>query len=117
MESFNEFALEQINELPMFVNFPDDGCVFDYYLDLQTYRFEPWSKRKGRMSTNHSGYIPTPELNRIAYVVEVYLSYGYNVMLLGEKGSGKTSFIEVCGCIYTCTYYMYECFDNLSSCL
>ena len=95
MESFNEFAMEQINDLPISVSFPADGSVFDYYLDLQTYRFEPWSKRKSRQAPKHSGYVTTPELNRVAYIAEVYLSYGYNVLLLGERGSGKTSFIEV----------------------
>lgn len=79
----------------MSVSFPDEGSVFDYYLDLRTYRFEPWSKRKGRLSPKANGYIPTTELSRVAYIVEVYLSHGLNVILLGEKGSGKTSLIEV----------------------
>lgn len=87
--------MEQISEMPLSVSFPEDGCVFDYYLDLQTYRFDPWSKRKGRLMPRHSNYIPTPELSRVAYVAELYLSYGYNVMLVGERGSGKTSFTEV----------------------
>ena len=95
MTTFSEFAMEQINDMPISVGFPDEGCVFDYYLDFQTYRFEPWSKRKGRLSVRHSGYVPTPELTCVAYIAEVYLSYGYNIVLLGESGSGKTSFTEV----------------------
>lgn len=87
--------MEQINDMPVSVSFPDEGSVFDYYLDLQTYRFEPWSGRKGRLAPKSSGYIPTPELTRVAYVAELYLSYGYNVLLLGDRGSGKTSFVEV----------------------
>ena len=95
VDSFNEFAQEQINDMPVSVSFPDEGSVFDYYLDLQSYKFEPWSKRKGRLAPKRTGYIPTPELTRAAYITEVYLSYGYNVLLLGERGCGKTSFIEV----------------------
>ena len=74
--------------------------MFDYYLDLNTYLFEPWSKRKGRQLSKQSGYVSTPELSRVAYVAEVYLSYGHNVFLLGERGSGKTSFTKVYTCIY-----------------
>ena len=95
LESFNEFALGQISDLPMSVSFPDEGSVFDYYLDLQTFRFEPWSKRRGRLAPKSNGFIPTPDLSRVAYVAELYLSYGHNVLLLGDRGSGKTSFIEV----------------------
>ena len=87
--------MEQIKDMPISVGFPDEGCVFDYYLDLQTYQFEPWSKRKGRLSVRHTGYVPTPELSCVAYIAEVYLSYGYNIVLLGESGSGKTSFTQV----------------------
>ena len=85
----------QINDLPMSVSFPEEGSVFDYYLDLQTYKFELWSNRKGRLAPRSNGYIPTPELSRLAYVAEVYLSYGQNVLLLGNRGSGKTSLVEV----------------------
>ena len=95
LESFNEFAHQQINDLPMSISFPEEGSVFDYYLDLQTYRFEHWSKRKSRLTPKSNGYIPTSELSRVAYIAEVYLSYGHNVLLLGDRGSGKTSFIEV----------------------
>ena len=79
----------------MSVSFPEEGSVFDFYLDLQTYRFEHWSKRKSRLAPKSNGYIPTSELSRVAYIAEVYLSYGHNVLLLGDRGSGKTSFIEV----------------------
>lgn len=95
MTSFNTFALEQINDMPISVGFPSEGNVFDYYLDFQNYRFEPWSKRKGRLSVRHSGYVPTAELSCVAYIAELYLSYGYNVMLMGERGSGKSSLAQV----------------------
>ena len=94
MESFNTFAREQIEDMPLSVFLPHEGSVFDFYLNLKTYKFEPWSERKNRSAKN-SSYIPTPELSRVAYVAELYLSYGYNVMLMGERGSGKTSFVEV----------------------
>ena len=107
LDSFNKFSQKQINDLPMSVCFPEEGSVFEYYLDLQTYKFEHWSKRKSRLVPKSNGYIPTPELSRVAYIAELYLSYGHNVLLLGEKGSGKTSIIQVWRCTMACVQQIY----------
>lgn len=33
-------------------------------------------------------------MERFAYIVDLYLSYGFDVMLVGQAGTGKTSFVE-----------------------
>ena len=33
-------------------------------------------------------------MERFAYIVDLYLSYGLDVMILGQEGTGKTSFVE-----------------------
>ena len=33
-------------------------------------------------------------MERYAYIIDLYLSYGLNVMIIGEEGTGKTSFVE-----------------------
>ena len=38
---------------------------------------------------------PPSQLERYAYILDLYMSYGLNVMLVGEQGTGKTSFVEV----------------------
>ena len=29
----------------MYTNFPNEGFVFDYYIDFATKRFRPWSEK------------------------------------------------------------------------
>ena len=64
MSSFSEFAREQISLLPFSVPLPEDGCVFDYYLDLRRYQFLPWSERKaeGGGATTSGGFVSSPEV-------------------------------------------------------
>ena len=33
-------------------------------------------------------------MERFAYIVDLYLSYGLDVMIVGQEGTGKTSFVE-----------------------
>jgi len=40
-------------------------------------------------------HAPPSQLERYAYILDLYMSYGLNVMLVGEQGTGKTSFVEV----------------------
>ena len=39
-----EFSRWWVNEFKT-VKFPSHGTVFDYYIDTETKKFEPWSKR------------------------------------------------------------------------
>ena len=34
------------------------------------------------------------QIERFAYIVDLYLSYGLDVMIVGQRGTGKTSFVE-----------------------
>lgn len=43
----------------------------------------------------HAPPPPSSQLERYAYILDLYMSYGLNVMLVGEQGTGKTSFVEV----------------------
>ena len=58
---YDEFARDQILQLPFAVTLPEEGSVFDYYLDLRSYQFLPWSERRleGR---DTAGYIALPEV-------------------------------------------------------
>ena len=63
--SFSEFAREQIMQLPYMVSLPEEGSVFDYYLNLKQYQFIPWSQRGGDTNTRtmrSSGYVSLPEV-------------------------------------------------------
>jgi len=39
-----EFSRWWVNEFKT-VKFPSQGTVFDYYIDTETKKFEPWSKK------------------------------------------------------------------------
>ena len=96
-EMFNTFARDLIMQLPFAIPLPEEGSVFDYYLDLRRYQFVPWAERAGASSASasSSGYVALPELERIAYIADLYLSYGHNVLIVGHRGMGKTAFVEV----------------------
>ncbi len=49
--------------LPYAVPLPEEGTVFDYYLNLKQYRFIPWTGRKAEKKQGiGSGYISLPEV-------------------------------------------------------
>ncbi len=53
-----------ILQLPFAVSIPEDGSVFDYYLDLKGYMFLPWSDRhREKGKAGGGGYIALPEVS------------------------------------------------------
>lgn len=65
-KSFSDLARELIMQLPYAVPLPEEGSIFDYFLDLKVYHFIPWAERKaeGRRSSSNSGYVALPEVWR-----------------------------------------------------
>ena len=61
LSSYDEFARDQILQLPFAVSLPEEGSVFDYYLDLKSYQFLPWSERR-QEGRDTGGYIALPEV-------------------------------------------------------
>ncbi len=51
--------------IPFEMSVPEEGSVFDYYLNLRQYKFLPWSERKGGGSkdVSASGYVSFPEVS------------------------------------------------------
>ena len=60
--SFSDFARDQIMQLPFAVPLPEEGSVFDYFLDLNHYQFIPWSERKGASKHHSRGYVSSSEV-------------------------------------------------------
>ncbi len=62
-----------ILQLPFAVSIPEEGSVFDYYLDLKKYAFLPWSERHREGGTSGgSGYIVLPEVSSFPLLISVY---------------------------------------------
>lgn len=63
LSSFDEFARDQIMQLPFAVSLPEEGSVFDYFLDLRRFQFLPWTERGSGSSRCSGGYITLPEVS------------------------------------------------------
>lgn len=68
--AFSDLARDLISQLPYDIQLPDEGTVFDFFLDLKMYRFIPWEERKpeSKRSSSSSGYIVLPEVHMAKYI-------------------------------------------------
>ncbi|XP_026855443.2 LOW QUALITY PROTEIN: dynein heavy chain 9, axonemal [Electrophorus electricus] len=77
------------------IKFPSQGTVFDYYIDPESKRFEPWSKMvpKFEMDPNiplQACLVHTTETIRVSYFMDRLLDRRRPVMLVGNAGTGKS---------------------------
>ncbi|KAF5404064.1 Dynein heavy chain axonemal [Paragonimus heterotremus] len=81
------------------IKFPSSGTVFDYYIDPETKKFEPWSKRQPTFELDpelplQATLVPTIETVRIRYFLDQLLERRRPVMLVGNAGTGKTVLVQ-----------------------
>ncbi|KAF0872636.1 DYH9 protein, partial [Crocuta crocuta] len=77
------------------VKFPSQGTIFDYYIDPETKKFEPWSKLLPQFEFDpetplQACLVPTSETVRVCYFLEQLLERRRPVMLVGTAGTGKS---------------------------
>ncbi|KAM6297516.1 dynein axonemal heavy chain 9 [Aegotheles albertisi] len=77
------------------VKFPSQGTVFDFYIDPETKKFEPWSKLTPQFEFNpemplQACLVPTTETVRVRYFLDRLLQRQRPVMLVGSAGTGKS---------------------------
>ncbi|KAJ8793741.1 hypothetical protein J1605_003552 [Eschrichtius robustus] len=77
------------------VKFPSQGTVFDYYIDPETKKFEPWSKLIPQFEFDpemplQACLVHTSETIRVCYFLERLLARRRPVMLVGTAGTGKS---------------------------
>ena len=62
---FSDLIRELASSLPTCQNMiPADGLVFDYYLDLKSYCFTPWTERKQeKTNITNKKYVSVPEVS------------------------------------------------------
>lgn len=90
---FNRFMKSRITEMDC--DFPDEGTVYDYGIDPTTHSFEPWIDRVSKYEYNpersfFSILVPTSDTVRYEFMLDTLLSHGYNVLITGETGVGKS---------------------------
>ncbi|CAF2140297.1 unnamed protein product [Rotaria magnacalcarata] len=93
-----EFSKWWITEFKT-IKFPVQGTVFDYYIDSDTKKFEPWTKLVPKFRLDNeiplqSVLVPTSETTRIRYFMDLLLEKGWPIMLVGNAGCGKTVLIN-----------------------
>jgi dynein heavy chain len=81
------------------VSFPQQGTVFDYYVNAEKKKFQPWTEiapafqyEKGR--SVGSTLVFAPETTRVNFFAKALLEGGHPVMLTGLAGTGKSVLIR-----------------------
>ncbi|XP_063817028.1 dynein axonemal heavy chain 9 isoform X3 [Pseudophryne corroboree] len=77
------------------IKFPSQGTVFDYYIDSESKKFEPWSKLIPKFEYDpemplQACLVHTNETIRVRYFMEKLLEKKRPVMLVGNAGTGKS---------------------------
>ncbi|XP_005399408.1 PREDICTED: dynein heavy chain 9, axonemal isoform X2 [Chinchilla lanigera] len=77
------------------VKFPSQGTIFDYYIDPETKRFEPWSKLIPQFEFDpetplQACLVHTSETIRVCYFLERLMKRRRPIMLVGTAGTGKS---------------------------
>ncbi|KAG7506656.1 dynein heavy chain 9, axonemal [Solea senegalensis] len=77
------------------VKFPTQGTVFDYYIDPESKKFEPWSKMVPKFEMDvdaplQACLVHTTETIRVRYFMDRLLENCRPVMLVGNAGTGKS---------------------------
>ncbi|XP_028263973.1 dynein axonemal heavy chain 9 isoform X2 [Parambassis ranga] len=77
------------------IKFPSQGTVFDYYIDPESKKFEPWSKMVPKFEMDadmplQACLVPTAETIRVRYFMDRLLEHCRPVMLVGNAGTGKS---------------------------
>ncbi|KAK2835022.1 hypothetical protein Q5P01_015506 [Channa striata] len=77
------------------IKFPSQGTVFDYYIDPESKKFEPWSKMVPKFEMDadtplQACLVHTNETIRVRYFMDRLLEHRRPVMLVGNAGNGKT---------------------------
>ncbi|XP_053308775.1 dynein axonemal heavy chain 9 [Spea bombifrons] len=77
------------------IKFPSQGTVFDYYIDSETKKFEPWSKLIPKFEFDadmplQACLVHTTETIRVRYFMDKLLENRRPIMLVGNAGTGKS---------------------------
>ncbi|NWT20166.1 DYH9 protein, partial [Vireo altiloquus] len=77
------------------IKFPSQGTVFDFYIDPETKKFEPWSKLIPQFEFDpevplQGCLVPTAETVRVQFLVARLLQRRRPVLLVGTAGTGKS---------------------------
>jgi dynein heavy chain len=83
------------------VKIPSRDTIFDYYLNPEENKFEPWKNSPFFYSIDYSSTtpmsqvtVPTPETASTSHWMEMLVAQGNPIMLVGNAGCGKTALVN-----------------------
>ena len=84
------------------VKIPSRDTVFDYWLDIRTNKFESWKNSPAFKTIEFDSevmsmaniMVPTSETASVSFWAQTLVKNGFNVMLAGFTGTGKTALIS-----------------------
>ncbi|WAR03796.1 DYHC-like protein [Mya arenaria] len=77
------------------IKFPAQGTLFDYYIDNETHKFEPWTRMVQKFELDpdqplQAALVHTSETTRVKWFLDMLVDKKHPVMLVGNAGTGKT---------------------------
>ncbi|NXJ22597.1 DYH17 protein, partial [Dicrurus megarhynchus] len=77
------------------IKFPNQGTIFDYYIDPKTKKFSPWDERVPEFELDpdvplQAAMVHTTETIRLRYFLDLLMEKQRPVMLVGNAGTGKS---------------------------
>jgi dynein heavy chain len=95
---FDTFVRENVLK-EIEVEFPEEDSIFDYLVDVESKAFANWSSVQSEFKYDpktpfFNVMVPTVDTTRLAYLTTKNLDIGYNVLVVGNTGVGKTVCIQ-----------------------
>ncbi|NWI40584.1 DYH17 protein, partial [Picathartes gymnocephalus] len=77
------------------IKFPNQGTIFDYYIDPEKKTFNPWDERVPEFELDpdvplQAAVVHTTETIRLRYFLDLLMEKQRPVMLVGNAGTGKS---------------------------
>jgi len=85
--------------LKILTTFPYDGDVYDHYLNFEKKEFKPWTElvtdfKYVKDMPYFNILVPTADTVKYKYMIKYLIGGGFNVLLSGETGVGKSVIIQ-----------------------
>jgi len=95
LKKFDEYARSALDSI---TQFPFGGTVYDFFVDVKTSRFVPWSGIiKNFIYSRDLPFfdlvVPTVDMTRVKFLADYLISGGHNILVTGNSGVGKTVMI------------------------
>ena len=82
------------------VLYPEEGLVFDYYVDPVSMQMRPWEEKVEGFGYNPSEafaniFVPSVESTRLSYFLNSFIKNKHYCMFVGNAGTGKTAYYGI----------------------